>query len=225
MKGDKTNKTKTTKSGEFFSPESTIKSANRRDFIKKAALVTASVGVGGALLEKSLSVIPESSADSVGSNSKRMNWYSGIQLLAVRNTANILDWGASSPMTVLTLNNPTETLGNFWLVGFVAFADNFTSNISNFEVNLSYVTESQSGHHYSPNLLTVASPRASMIETFQYYGHLLLPPNSPALTLQFAWTGSLKSPSNVLSNFNLYNFGNPDQVGMGAVNRTGVVSY
>jgi hypothetical protein len=51
-------------SKETVCPESTIESANRRSFIRKAALATAAVGIGGALLDKSLSVIPESSATS-----------------------------------------------------------------------------------------------------------------------------------------------------------------
>jgi hypothetical protein len=49
-------------------PESTIESANRRSFIRKAAAVTAAVGVGGILLEGTKSVLPESSADSANSN-------------------------------------------------------------------------------------------------------------------------------------------------------------
>jgi hypothetical protein len=47
-------------------PESTIESANRRKFIKKAALVAAVAGVGSTFLEKSVSLVPESSADSRG---------------------------------------------------------------------------------------------------------------------------------------------------------------
>jgi hypothetical protein len=42
------------------SPESTIESSPRRNFIRKAALATAAVGVGGVLLGKN--VVPESSA-------------------------------------------------------------------------------------------------------------------------------------------------------------------
>lgn len=53
-----------TESSTAVCPESTIESANRRNFIKKAALATAAVGVGGVLLDKSLSVLPESSAGS-----------------------------------------------------------------------------------------------------------------------------------------------------------------
>jgi hypothetical protein len=42
--------------------ESTIESSNRRNFIKRAALTTAAVGVGGSLLSKA--AIPNSSARS-----------------------------------------------------------------------------------------------------------------------------------------------------------------
>ena len=51
-----------------FACESTIGSALRRDFLKKAALVTAAVGVGGALLGGKM--IPESSATAanIGAN-------------------------------------------------------------------------------------------------------------------------------------------------------------
>jgi hypothetical protein len=50
------------KSTESVNPESTIESANRRNFIKKAAMATAAVGIGGTLLGENL--IPESSAAS-----------------------------------------------------------------------------------------------------------------------------------------------------------------
>jgi hypothetical protein len=43
-------------------PESTIESANRRNFIKRAAIVTTAAGIGGTIIGRSL--IPESSADS-----------------------------------------------------------------------------------------------------------------------------------------------------------------
>ena len=45
-------------------PESTIESANRRTFIRKAAYATAAAGIGGYLLAKPLSLKPESSAAS-----------------------------------------------------------------------------------------------------------------------------------------------------------------
>jgi hypothetical protein len=44
-------------------PESTIESANRRNFIKKAAIATAAVGIGSTALGKSL-IVPESNAAS-----------------------------------------------------------------------------------------------------------------------------------------------------------------
>lgn len=44
-------------------PESTIDSANRRNFIKKAALATAAIGVAGVFLGDG-KIIPESSAAS-----------------------------------------------------------------------------------------------------------------------------------------------------------------
>lgn len=43
-------------------PESTLESANRRSFIRKAALATTALGIGGTFLGKS--VLPESSAES-----------------------------------------------------------------------------------------------------------------------------------------------------------------
>lgn len=47
-------------------PESTIESADsRRNFIKKAVALTAVAGVGGVLLDKPFSIIPESSAASL----------------------------------------------------------------------------------------------------------------------------------------------------------------
>jgi hypothetical protein len=46
---------------EVICPESTIESANRRNFIRKAAIATTSVGIGGSLLGKAL---PQSSAKS-----------------------------------------------------------------------------------------------------------------------------------------------------------------
>ncbi len=45
-------------------PESTIESANRRNFIRQAAMVTAAVGVGGALVDGARNIIPDSSASS-----------------------------------------------------------------------------------------------------------------------------------------------------------------
>jgi hypothetical protein len=45
-------------------PESTIESANRRNFIRKVALATAGVGIGSTILSGSRSVIPESSGSS-----------------------------------------------------------------------------------------------------------------------------------------------------------------
>jgi hypothetical protein len=48
--------------GNTVCPESTIESANRRNFIKKAAIVTAAAGIGGVFLDKN--VLPESSASS-----------------------------------------------------------------------------------------------------------------------------------------------------------------
>ncbi len=45
-------------------PESTIESANRRCFIRKATMATIAAGVGGTLVGRSLSVLPESSASS-----------------------------------------------------------------------------------------------------------------------------------------------------------------
>lgn len=47
-------------------PESTIESANRRDFIKRAALFTAAASVGGTVLGASSKLLPESSAKSDG---------------------------------------------------------------------------------------------------------------------------------------------------------------
>jgi hypothetical protein len=47
-------------------PESTIESANRRNFIKKAALTTAAAGVGSTFLAKS--IVPDSSATSCACN-------------------------------------------------------------------------------------------------------------------------------------------------------------
>jgi len=44
-------------------PESTIESANRRSFIRRAVLLTAGAGIGGSILGRS-AVIPESSASS-----------------------------------------------------------------------------------------------------------------------------------------------------------------
>jgi hypothetical protein len=52
-------------------PESTIESANRRKFIKKAALATAAVSVGSRLLASGSVFIPESSAESAIQESRR----------------------------------------------------------------------------------------------------------------------------------------------------------
>jgi hypothetical protein len=49
-----------------ISPESTIDSANRRSFLRKTALLGASVGVGGALLGNN-EILPRASARSAGS--------------------------------------------------------------------------------------------------------------------------------------------------------------
>lgn len=49
---------------ESVCPESSIESANRRNFVKKAALAAASVGIGGSVLSKSTSILAESRADS-----------------------------------------------------------------------------------------------------------------------------------------------------------------
>src|SRR5579862_1124233 len=45
-------------------PESTLDSADRRGFIRKAAILTAAAGLGGSILHKPISLIPESSAES-----------------------------------------------------------------------------------------------------------------------------------------------------------------
>ncbi len=60
---------------ETVCPESTIDSATRRNFIKKAALATAAVGIGSSVLSGRLgkSIVPESSASSAAYN--ECNWY------------------------------------------------------------------------------------------------------------------------------------------------------
>ena len=65
---------------ETICPESTIESANRRSFIRKAAAVTAVVGVGGILLEKTESILPESSADSANGTTVTTDTYCSNQV-------------------------------------------------------------------------------------------------------------------------------------------------
>ncbi len=61
-------------SNEAVCPESTIESANRRNFIRKAAAVTAAVGVGGILLDRE-SILPESFADKIDSKTVTTDTY------------------------------------------------------------------------------------------------------------------------------------------------------
>ena len=58
---------------EGICPESTIESANRRNFIRKAALATAAVGVGSTLPLLSKDVLPTSSAVSNAASNVQAN--------------------------------------------------------------------------------------------------------------------------------------------------------
>jgi hypothetical protein len=54
-------------------PESTIESANRRNFIKKSVLASAAVGIGSTLIGKSISAVPESTAASAATRTVQTN--------------------------------------------------------------------------------------------------------------------------------------------------------
>jgi len=152
--------------------------------------------------------------------------FCGLTVLGMRNTADLGGISTTSPITFLTINNTTATLGNFMFDGFLAFGTTYSLSLSAFSITVGYATEAQSGTFYTATALSQATVAAGTIYYCTHlFGHFLTPPNSPAMTIKVAWTGTMSSPSHILMNVAVYNMGNPAQVSNASGNVSGTTTW